>query len=193
MSRNKSHYFIQTLHKFVEVHFIKIIFGHMWRLKSCQKQFSLAKSYNLQFSACSKTLYHLQQLRLSFSYCFWYLICTCVWILIFLSCPFSADEYGCMLSMCLPDHLSLPTCKGNWGIAPDIWQQVKKLWVDFPPTLINFYPPVPWIIVLSQSWAMSSSLFSFSLFVTREDRTSLWMNLEHSKIGSQTLATPLYK
>ena len=71
MSRNKSHYFIQTLHKF-EVHFIKIIFGHMWRLKSCQKQFSLAKSYNLQFSACSKTLYHLQQLRLSFSY--WFLV-----------------------------------------------------------------------------------------------------------------------
>ena len=88
MSWEKSDYFIQTLHKFVEVHFVKIIFGHMWRLKSCQKQFSLAKSYNLQFSACSKTLYHLQQLRLSFSYYFWHLMCTCVWILIFLSCPF---------------------------------------------------------------------------------------------------------
>ena len=94
------------------MHFIKIILGHMWRLKSCQKQFSLAKSYNLQFSACSKTLYHFKQLRLSFSCCFWYLICTCViCLLIFLSCPFSADEYGCMLSMCLPDHLSLSTNK----------------------------------------------------------------------------------
>ena len=183
MSREKSDYFIQTLHKFVEVHFIKIIFGLMWRLKSCQKQFSLAKSYNLQFSACSKTLYHLQQLYCS--YCFRYLICISVWILIFMSCPFSEDEYGCMLSMCLPDHLSLPTCKGNWGIAPDIWQQVKKLGVDFPPSLINFHPPVPWIIVLSQSWAMSSSLYSFSLFVTREDRTCVRMNLGHSKIDFQ--------
>ena len=78
MSREKSDYFIQTLHKFVEVHFIKIVFGHMWRLKSCQKQFSLAKSYNLQFSACSKTLYHFQQLRLSFSYCFWYFMNMCI-------------------------------------------------------------------------------------------------------------------
>ena len=139
MSRKKSDYFIQTLHK---VHFIKIIFGHMWRLKSCQKQFSLAKSYNLQFSACSKTLYHLKQLWLSFSYCFWYAISTCINILV-LSCPFSAAEYRCMLSMCLPDHLSLSTNKqrklGNraWYLTTS-----QEAWVWFSLKPYKFLPPL---------------------------------------------------
>ena len=68
---------------------------------------------------------------------------------------------------------------------------IQEAWGWFSPKPYKFLPHCARIIVLSQSWAMGSSLFSFSLFVIREDRTSFWMNLEHSKIGSQTSYTSL--